>query len=112
MAGVKGRSGGARKGTGGARAGAGRKKKAATTESANVPVLIEGEDTLKLLQDVAFGRVEATALQVRAAIAAVQYTHMKKGDGGVKDGKNAAAGRVSAGKFAPAVGPKLVVSNR
>lgn len=56
---------------------------------------------LDLLQKVALGHVEATALQVRAAIAAVQYTHAKKGEGGKKGEKDAAAKKASAGKFAP-----------
>lgn len=112
MAGVKGKSGGARKGTGGARAGAGRKKSAATVESTKEPVLIADCDMLTLLQDVALGRVDASPIQVRAAIAAVQYTHTKKGDGGVKEGQKAAAGKVATGKFAPAAPPKLVVSNK
>lgn len=99
------------KGGGGHRAGAGRKKKPATPESKTV-VVVEGDDTLKLLQDIAFGRIASSALQVRAAIAAVQYTHTKKGDGGIKDGRKAAAGKVSAGRFAPAAPPKLVVNNR
>lgn len=133
MSGVKGRSGGARKGTGGARPGAGRPKNGAPTKSAKAAVRVElepqpnggalkrskaesvqidGDDTLKLLQDVAFGRVDATALQVRAAIAAVQYTHVKKGDGGIKEGKQDAAKKASAGKFSPSAPPKLVVNNR
>jgi len=46
---------------------------------------------LDLLQAVALGKVKATALQVRAAIAAVQYTHHKRGDGGIKEGQAGAA---------------------
>jgi len=64
---------------------------------------------LTLLQDIALGRVEATATQVRAAIAAVQYTHMKKGDGGKKE-QQAEAARKVASKFAPAAPPKLVAA--
>lgn len=56
-------------------------------------------DMLQVLQDVALGKVEATALQVRAAIAAVQYTHTKKGDGGKKEEKQAAAEKAATGKF-------------
>lgn len=104
MAGVKGRSGGARPNTGGARPGAGRKPKPKPE-----PVLIPECDMLTLLQDIALGRVEATATQVRAAIAAVQYTHMKKGDGGKKE-QQAEAARKVASKFAPAAPPKLVAA--
>lgn len=65
---------------------------------------------LEMLQNVALGRTEATALQVRAAIAAVQYTHAKKGEGGKK---NDAADRLKAasgGKFGVRSGPRLVAS--
>lgn len=125
MAGKPGKSGGARP-------GAGRKPKSkspvnqkavretlesqphggALKRSNAEPVPIEGSDTLKLLQDIAFGRVDASNIQVRAAIAAVQYTHTKKGDGGVKDGKQEAAKKAGAGKFAAPAPPKLVISNK
>lgn len=139
MAGTKGKSGGPRANSGGARAGAGRKPKSAPAKSANglaaksggvavslesqphggalkrsksEPVLIEDRDMLQLLQDVALGRVEATTVQVRAAIAAVQYTHTKKGDGGKKDERANAAKTAATGRFAPKTPPKLVVSNK
>lgn len=112
MAGVKGMKGG-----GGARPGSGRKPKP-KPESAPVapvaPVVIEqGErDMLKLLQDVALGVVDATPIQVRAAIAAVQYTHTKRADGGKKEEQAEKAKKVAGGKFAAAAPPKLVVNNR
>lgn len=107
MAGVKGRSGGARPNTGGARAGAGRKPSKPSEESANKEsVLIEGMDMLEMLQAVALGRTDANALQVRAAIAAVQYTHRKMADGGVKEQKQEAAKKI-AGRFASAAPPRL-----
>ena len=107
MAGVKGMKGG-----GGARPGAGRKPKPETAHPA--PVVIEqGErDMLKLLQDVALGLIEATPIQVRAAIAAVQYTHTKRADGGKKEEQAEKAKKVAGGKFAAAAPPKLVVNNR
>lgn len=64
---------------------------------------------LKLLQDVAVGLVDATPLQVRAAIAAVQYTHTKRHDGGKKD-ETADKATAAARKFAPAAAPRLVSS--
>ena len=67
---------------------------------------------LKLLQDVALGIVEATPIQVRAAIAAVQYTHTKRADGGKKEEQAEKAKMVAGGKFAAAAPPKLVVNNR
>ncbi len=98
MSGVKGRSGGAR-------VGAGRKP----SEKPQT-VVIEGEyDMLEMLQKIALGHIEVTPLQLRAAIAAVQYTHTKRSDGGKKEEKEANAKRV-AGKFASAAPPLRVVS--
>lgn len=140
MAGVKGRSGGPRKNAGGARPGAGRKPKAAPVskakKSANAkppsavkvalegqphggalkrakatPVALEERDMLQLLQDIALGRVEATAIQVKAAVAAVAYTHAKKGEGGKKDEKKAAASAVAGGRFAPTAPPPRARTN-
>ncbi len=74
--------------------------------------MIDGpEDMLAMLQNVALGKVVATPLQVRAAIAAVQYTHAKKGEGGKKDAKGSAAKEAGSGKFAPASGPRLAAVN-
>lgn len=98
MAGVKGRSGGARP-------GAGRPRKPKDETPKAPPPVIEADNMLDMLQKVALGQVEATALQVRAAIAAVQYTHAKKGEGGKKGEKDAAAKKASAGKFAPGAAP-------
>lgn len=104
MAGVKGKSGGPRKNSGGARPGAGRPPKPKPE-----PVLIPEVDMLTLLQDIAMGRTDATAIQVRAAIAAVQYTHAKKGEGGKKEQKQEAAEKV-AKRFQAAAPPKLVAA--
>ena len=104
MAGAKGKSGGARANSGGARAGAGRKPKPKIEA-----VHTEECDMLKLLQDVALGRTSASTIQVRAAIAAVQYTHTKKSDGGIKDEKQAASKKASTGKYSPALPPLRVV---
>jgi hypothetical protein len=121
MAGVKGKSGGPRPNSGGARPGAGRKPKAKPAESANVPapppageppVDITKLNMLEMLQAVALGKVAASPLQVRAAIAAVQYTHTKRGDGGKKDAADDAAKKAAgAGKFAAAPPPRLAVNN-
>ncbi|MYM31494.1 hypothetical protein GTP58_24475 [Duganella sp. CY15W] len=140
MAGVKGKSGGARANAGGARAGAGRKPKETAAKSANAgrsksananavvtalekqphggslkrsksqTVKISERSMLQLLQDIALGQVEASGLQVRAAIAAVQYTHTKKGDGGKKDEAAEKARAAGAGKFAATAPPKLVAA--
>jgi phage terminase small subunit len=104
MSGVKGRSGGARANAGGARRGAGRKPK----EQPPITVL-DGMDPLEFLTGVMQGKIPADALQVRAAIAAAQYVHTKKADGGKKEEKGDAAKRVASGeRFAPTAPPKLV----
>lgn len=108
MAGIKGMKGG-----GGSRPGAGRKKKQAAHDDCKIgaPVVVEGDvDMLQLLQDVALGRTEATALQVRAAIAAVQYTHTKRSDGGKKEEREEMAKKAAGGKFSASAPPKLVAA--
>lgn len=66
-------------------------------------------DMLQLLQEIALGRLDATTVQVRAAVAAVQYTHTKKGDGGKKEEKQSAAEKAAGGRFgAPPPPPRLV----
>ncbi len=64
---------------------------------------------LQMLQRVALGEVEATPLQVRAAIAAVQYTHTKKGDGGKKEEQADRAKQVGTGRFKPSAPPLKLV---
>jgi hypothetical protein len=105
MAGVKGKSGGPRPNSGGARPGAGRKP----NPKPEAPQ-IEEQDMLKILQDIARGLIPATTIQVRAAIAAVQYTHVKKGEGGKKEQQQDDAKKVAGGRFAAVQAPKLVAS--
>lgn len=115
MAGVKGRSGGARPNSGGKRPGAGRKPKSVDPKSANsaAPPRAAAPDMLTFLQEVALGLTDATTTQVRAAIAAVQYTHTKKGDGGKKDEQAAAAKSVAnAGRFAASAPPLKLVNGK
>jgi hypothetical protein len=66
---------------------------------------------LQLLQNVALGLTDATPLQVRAAIAAVQYTHTKKGDGGKKEEAADKAKSAATGRFGTRSGPRLVSNN-
>lgn len=122
MAGVKGKSGGPRANAGGARPGAGRKPKAvdvslepqpgggALKRSKAEPVEIPERDMLTLLKDIALGRTDATAGQIRAAIAAVQYTHVKKGDGGKKEEVGDKAKQAAGGKYAAAAPPRLAAA--
>jgi len=98
---------------------AGRTKKAAAVEvkleaqptggalkrSKSRPVEQDPQDMLTLLQNIALGRTDATAIQVKAAVAAVQYTHAKKGEGGKKDERQKAAEKVG-GRFAPTAPPR------
>ena len=105
MAGVKGKSGGPRKNSGGARPGAGRPPKPAPE-----PVPQKATDMLELLQEIARGLTDATPLQVRAAIAAVQYTHAKKGEGGKREDAADKAKKAAGGKFAASAPPKLVAA--
>lgn len=52
------------------------------------------------------------ALRVRAAIAAAQYEHAKKGEGGKKDETADAAQKAATGRFAAPVTPPRLVVNR
>jgi phage terminase small subunit len=104
MSGVKGRSGGPRANSGGARPGAGRKPK----EVVPVEAKDAKDDALKLLLDIAFGRIKVAPEQLKAAIAAVQYTHTKRHDGGKKeDAKEKAS--IAAEKFGARPSPLKLV---
>jgi len=104
MAGVKGKSGGARP-------NAGRKPKETvfiTPEAAKVEA---GEplDPLPTLELIALGHMEVSALQMKALLALLPYTNTKKGEGGKKDAKDDAAKKAGAGKFAAAAPPLKLV---
>jgi hypothetical protein len=99
MAGVKGRSGGARP-------GAGRKPKPKAA-----PAEVKESDMLRLLQQIAMGQVNATPIQVRAAIAAVQYTHTKRADGGKKEEAAGKAKEAAGGRFGARPRPLKLVGN-
>ena len=49
--------------------------------------------------------------RVRAAIAAAQYEHFKRGDGGKKDGEKEKAEKVSGGKYSSLGAPRLASKN-
>ena len=109
MAGIKGKSGGPRKNAGGARPGAGRKPK---PPAAPIAPPANETDALKLLQDIAFGRLNATTIQLRAAIAAVQYTHTKRHDGGKRDEQQDAAKKAASGRFSASAAPLKLVGRK
>jgi phage terminase small subunit len=96
MAGVKGRSGGAR-------AGAGRKPKPIAQLAAS------SDDPVEFLREVMQDKKADPKLRVRAAIAAAQYTGARRGSRGKKDGQQDAAQQASKGRFAPSEPPKLAV---
>ena len=67
-------------------------------------------DMLEMLQAVALGTIQASATQVRAAIAAVQYTHTKRGDGGKKEEAAKRADAVAGGRFGARPAPLKLVN--
>ena len=112
MAGAKGRSGGPRPNSGGARPGAGRPKKP-PPETVVIDEPADEADMLNLLKKIALGQVEASPIQVRAAIAAVQYTHPKRGESTGKKQKDEQEAKAAAkGRFGVRQGPRLAVNNR
>lgn len=118
MAGVKGRSGGPRKNAGGARPGAGRKPKAkAATESANSPAADKVDplsqpvvrEPLEFLELVMNNPLAPLKDRIRAGVAAAQYRHTKRGDGGKKDEEAGKAKKVAGGRFKAAPAPLKLV---
>lgn len=68
-------------------------------------------DMLELLQRIALGQIDATVVQVRAAIAAVQYTHTRRADGGKKEEVAEKAAKTAVGRFGAASAPLKLVGN-
>jgi len=99
MAGVKGRSGGARPGAG---------RKPAQVVPLTVP---EATTPLAFLLSVMNDPMAAPELRVKAATTAAQYVHTRRQDGGKKEEQQEAAKKVAAGRFGMARAPALVVSN-
>lgn len=97
MAGVKGRSGGVRPGSG-------RKPK---DRGCPAP----GETPLAFLLAIMNDTTADPVLRVRAAVAAAQYVHPKRGEGGKKEEQGKKAAEAAAGGFSTPTSPKLVVSN-
>ncbi|MFA6063867.1 MAG: hypothetical protein WC736_14870 [Gallionella sp.] len=108
MAGVKGRSGGARPNCGGAQAGAGRPPK---DPPEGVLGDLPSDSPLEFLLSVMRSTSADDRLRVTAATTAAQYMHVKLSDGGKKDAKADKAKEVQGGKFAQAAGPRLVRDN-
>lgn len=107
MAGVKGKSGGARPNTGGVRPGAGRKPK--PPQKLSVGAHDDPEAFLRAAMND--GSLDAR-LRIDAAKGLMPYTHAKLGEGGKKTERQKAAHAAGRGKFAPAAAPRLVVNNK
>lgn len=106
MAGAKGRSGGARP-------GAGRKPKPAVFLPQVAPKsALDEPDSIKLLRQITNDASLDAKIRLEAAKALAPYEMMRKGDAGIKETRKEAAKKVAQGKFAPAVAPRLVVSNK
>ena len=101
MAGVKGRSGGARPNTGGARPNSGPKPK----PKAPTEVVPEALEAQAFLTKVMLGHIEPSEAQLKAAT----VLFGKKAETGVKDAKAEAAKKAGAGKFAAAAAPLRMV---
>lgn len=114
MAGVKGRSGGPRPNSGGARPGAGRKPNPKPPESELSLELTDGKkrDPLEFLQAVVNDPGAPLKDRIRAAVAAAQYVHTKKHDGGKKEDQADRTKKALSGKFAASAPPKLIVNNQ
>ncbi|PKO62393.1 MAG: hypothetical protein CVU24_04265 [Betaproteobacteria bacterium HGW-Betaproteobacteria-18] len=92
---------------GGARPGAGRKPK---TQEEKLTITTNGAQTpLEFLLSVMNDKKIEDRLRLDAAKTAAQYCHLKKGDGGLKDEKQAASKKASSGKFGPSSPPVRLV---
>jgi len=137
MAGVKGKSGGARPNSGGKRPGAGRKPKAkAPAKSANGPAVevslepqphggslkrkaavpaeigaLPGQDPLDFLLSVQNNPHAPLKDRIRSAVAAAQYVHQKRHDGGKKDETAEKAKKAAAGRFGARPAPLKLVAD-
>lgn len=100
MAGVKGRSGGARP-------GAGRKPK--PVSPIEVPA---APDPLTFLLSVMNNTKAAPELRVKAATTAAQYVHVRRSDGGKKDDDADKAKKAAAGKFSASPAPLKLVTRK
>lgn len=103
MAGVKGRSGGARPNSGGARPGAGAKPK----PKAPTQTVSEELEAKEFLTKVMLGYIEPSEAQLKAAT-----TLFGKKSEGVKDEKAEKAKKAGAGKFGSVPPPLRVVAGK
>lgn len=106
MAGVKGRSGGARPNTGGARPGAGRKPKDKLPR--DQPQAVKETEAAEFLRQVMQGTIIPTVPQLEAAklLARLEVAGPK----GKKEAARTAASTVAAGRFGAAKAPLKLVN--
>ena len=112
MAGIKGKSGGARPGSGGARPNSGGARPGAGRKKKEPPVIkvAATEDPKVFLLSVMNAQDMDARMRLDAAKSLMPFMHVKLGEGGKKDEKNRAAkSAASSGRFAPSAPPKLAV---
>lgn len=107
MAGIAGKSGGAR-------TGSGRKKRVQIKQIlAEGEVAVIGNKTpLEYALDVMNDPTQDELRRDRMAVAAMPFVHLKKGEGGKKEQSADSAEKAQKGKFSPTAPPKLVVNNK
>ncbi|WP_198116915.1 hypothetical protein [Massilia rhizosphaerae] len=91
--------------SGGARPGAGRPKKQPVT----LPLAVHYDDPLVFLKAVMNDPGTEAKMRVDAAKALMPFVHVKKGEGGKKEQKQADAEKV-ASKFSQAAAPRLAAA--
>ena len=91
---------------GGVRPGTGRPKSGPVL----LPDLPATNDPLVFLLALVNEPTADMRLRLNAAVAAMPYVHARMGDAGKKDGKQDAAKKASAGKFAPSHAPVRLVT--
>ena len=106
MAGVKGRSGGARPNSGGARPGAGRKPNPPPVISNDIP---KDDDPRIFLTALMNDPLADPRLRLDAAKALLPYIAQKQGEVGKKEERAKLAKKASGGKFAPVAPPLRLV---
>jgi len=107
MAGKPGRSGGARPNS-----GPKRKPPAQVSQSDRTGTADADAQPLEFLRQVMLGLIDPSPSQLKAAIAAAQYCHPKKGVGGSRADREKSAEEVAAGRFSPSAPPRLVAVNK
>lgn len=103
MAGVKGRSGGAR-------AGAGRKKNP-ENEGAEYSPSTSGMTPLEALETFMNDPEVPVALRLKAAGLAAPFRHKKMGEGSKADAGKTAADAAATGKYATRTGPRAATKH-